>query len=73
MPASCERVAARVVVFLRGQLCLQHGRKGGKAGKGKPKGGKTAKGVKRAPYKCGVIQTPQELLLAFQQEFSSRD
>jgi hypothetical protein len=54
-------------------VARQHGRKGGKAGKGKPKGGKTAKGVKRAPYKCGVIQTPQELLLAFQQEFSSRD
>jgi hypothetical protein len=97
-----------------------HGRKGGrlggKAGKGKPKQGATAKGVKRAPqtgkaakgvkrapntgeaakgkpnkggkakgvpntgksakgaanWRCGVMQTPEELLLALQQDISSR-
>jgi hypothetical protein len=60
-----------------------HGREGGKAGKGKAKQGARAKGVKRAPqtgkaakgaahWRAGVMQTPQELRLAFQQDISSR-
>jgi hypothetical protein len=36
-----------------------------------PNTGKAAKGA--ANWNSGVMQTPQELLLAFQQEFSSRD
>jgi hypothetical protein len=66
-----------------------YGRKGGKAGKGKPKTGKAARGSKNtgkaakgmaktgraakgaANWRAGgggVMQTPQEFLLAFQQE-----
>ena len=59
-----------------------HGREGGKAGKGKPKKGGKAKGVPAtgraakgaAHWRAGgdgVMQTPQELLLALQQDISS--
>jgi hypothetical protein len=43
--------------------------KGGKA-KGVPNTGKAAKGA--ANWRAGVMQTPEELLLAFQQDISSR-
>jgi hypothetical protein len=42
----------------------------GKAAKGVPNTGKAAKGA--AHWNAGVMQTPQELLLAFQQDISSR-
>ena len=63
---------------LSGQLVVAraYDREGGKAaGKGKPKTGKAAKGMAKtgkaakgaAHWNAGVMQTPQELLLAFQQ------
>jgi hypothetical protein len=54
-----------------------HGREGGLAGKGTPKSGGSAKGVPNtgrraakgaANWNTGVVETPQGLLLAFQQE-----
>jgi hypothetical protein len=68
-------------------VARQNGRAGGLAAKGTPKGGKTAKGVKRAPATGraakgaahwragggGVMQTPQDLLLAFQQDLLIRN